>query len=120
MRQLSSSKTPPTCPPPINQLQPEWFSSTPPELAALNKRVIAEAEKTPTMMELGVSAYRTLRHAAFKHGDPARCVDVSLAGLDGSPDVAARLFFPSAAAEAAPRGALLHLHAGGLTMISDG
>mmetsp|Transcript_29166 Transcript_29166/g.97697 ORF Transcript_29166/g.97697 Transcript_29166/m.97697 type:complete len:292 (-) Transcript_29166:95-970(-) len=116
MRQLSSSKTPPTCPPPINQLQPEWFSSAPPEMAALNKRVIAEAEKTPTMMELGVSAYRTLRHAAFKHGDPARCVDVSLAGLDGSPDVAARLFFPSAAAKAMPRGALLHLHGGGFVI----
>ncbi|EOD35721.1 hypothetical protein EMIHUDRAFT_460567 [Emiliania huxleyi CCMP1516] len=115
MHQLSSSP-PPTCPPPINQLQPEWFSSTPPELAALNKRVIEEAEKTPTMMELGVPAYRTLRHAAFKHGDPARCVDVSLAGLDGSPDVAARLFFPSAAAEAAPRGALLHLHGGGFVI----
>lgn len=110
-----TTKSPLTAPPAVDQMQPEWFTSSPPDIAALNERIIAETEPTPKMFAIGMPEYREKRHTAFKHGDPARFSDVSFAGPEGAPDVAARIFFPDTKEASTPRGALLHLHGGGFT-----
>ena len=108
----SSDETPSACPY-VDQLQPHWFTSPPPEIAEMNKNVIQAAELTPTIMDRGPLGYRKLVAGWYSFGDPDRILDLS---IDGDPPVKVSLYFPSSKATAKPRGALLHLHGGGWTV----
>lgn len=89
---------------------PKLFSdeSIPPEIQALNKKILQQVIGTPTYRELGAVQMRELRKSEFRHGDSSRIQDVT---IPGEPTVGGRIFFPMDRTKIA--GALLHLHGGG-------